>query len=260
LFIVWVQYYANMAETSFRRIGADTAGTDEQFFIANRPYVVSGIRAVYTAAEVTAAIKVQVTKDTGTDAAGGGTNLLTNSANAGFDVQAGQANVSILGALTATAASLALATGNRLAVDYSAAPTELANLCVTVAYTPAADRLEVTYFRHTTGVLDEAFFLTNRDLEAWDGRQIHGVAAGGASVAQLTHESGTTASGGGTDLLGTTFDLNATAQTVQGAAFITTAAAKAALSLNAGDRVAIDYAQTEQALLGVCVTVSLMAR
>jgi len=258
LFIVWVQYYVNMAETSFRRIGTDTAGTDEQFFVANRPYTVWGINASWTTAEATATRKLQVTNDTSTNAAGAGTNLLTDNSDAGFDLKA-VPNIVYAGTLTATAADKVLATGNRLAVDYTGAPTELANLCVTVAYTPQAERLEVSYYRHDTDVLDEAFFLSNRDLEVWDGRQIHGVAAGGASVAQLVKDSGTDAPGGGVDLLGTTWDLNATAQTVQAAAFITTAA-RVALLMTDGDRLAIDYANTEQSLLGVAQTVSLMAR
>ena len=56
------------------------AATDAVFFIATRPYNIVYISAVFS---VTAggASKLQVTKDTGTNAPGAGTDILTNNTN-----------------------------------------------------------------------------------------------------------------------------------------------------------------------------------
>lgn len=117
-------------EVSFYQAAATMA--DTAFFIANAAYQVTAIREVHATAETSAAsLKIQVTKDTGTNAPGAGTDLLTNNTNAGFDGKA-TANTVQVGTLTATTASLQLAAGNRLSVDFEAAGTELAGVLVTV--------------------------------------------------------------------------------------------------------------------------------
>jgi hypothetical protein len=259
LVVVWVKYFTNMFEVNYYRSGVD--GNDQCCFIANRPYVVSGISFVHKTAETTAgSLNVQVTKDTSTNAPGAGTDMLTNNANAGFNGKA-SADIVQVGTLAAAAATLALARGDRLGVDFSAAPTEHANVVISVAISnPQAERVEVSYFRRDTDALDEAFFMASREMEVWDGGQLHAVAAGGASVAQLVKDGGTTAPGAGTDLLATTFNLNATANTLQGLAPLTTADKTSAFLLVDGDRLGIDYADAEQSLIGNVATVSLMAR
>ncbi len=109
--------------------GATGSATDRVFFIANRGWTVTGCSNIF-AVTAGGASKLQVTKDTGTDAPGGGTDLLTNNTNAGFDLAA-TANTVQVGTLTATAGALVLATGNRLAVDYANAIQSTAGNVVT---------------------------------------------------------------------------------------------------------------------------------
>lgn len=107
-------------------------GVDQTFFIANRAYQVTNITEIHSTAETIAgSLAIQATKDTGTNAPGAGTDLLTNNTNTGFDGKA-TANTLQTGTLTGTVASLQLAAGNRLALDLSAAATDLAGVHVTV--------------------------------------------------------------------------------------------------------------------------------
>lgn len=105
---------------------------DQSFFVAGRAYTVVGIDFVHAVAESTAAtLRVQVTKDTSTNAPGAGADLLTNTSNAGFDCKA-TANTVQNGTLTATAADLTLAAGDRLSVDFTASATELVGVTINV--------------------------------------------------------------------------------------------------------------------------------
>lgn len=98
---------------------------------------------------------------------------------------------------------------------------------------------------------DVVFFVATRPLLLVTASQVHAVAAGGASAAQLTKDSTTAAPGAGTDLLSAAFDLNATANTVQVGALVASAATK---TFAAGDRLAIDWTAAVQASSGVAVT------
>lgn len=114
------------------RVGAAALMVDHSFFIATQAYQVTKVKFVHAVAESTAStLLVQVVKDTGTDAPGAGTDLLTNNTNAGFDCKA-TANTVQSGTLTATAASLQLAAGDRLSLDFSAGATELVGVTITV--------------------------------------------------------------------------------------------------------------------------------
>lgn len=111
---------------------AATAMVDQSFFVANQAYEVTAIKEVHAVAEASAgSLKIQVTKDTSTNAPGGGTDLLTNNTNTGFDGKA-TANTVQTGTLTGTGASLQLAAGDRLSVDFEAAATELVGVTITV--------------------------------------------------------------------------------------------------------------------------------
>lgn len=106
------------------------AATDAVFFIATRPYNIVYISAVFS---VTAggASKLQVTKDTGTNAPGAGTDILTNNTNTGFDLAA-VANTVQVGTFAATS----LAAGDRLAVDYANSIQSTAGVVVTACLAP----------------------------------------------------------------------------------------------------------------------------
>ena len=115
---------------------ANASLADQCFFIANRPYQIVGIRQVHSVAGSDGgAVNLQVTKDTGTAAPGAGTDLLTNNSNAGFNLK-GTANTVQAGALTATAAALKLAPGDRLSVDFAGTLTAVAGVVVTVELRP----------------------------------------------------------------------------------------------------------------------------
>ena len=113
-------------------LAANASLADQCIFIANDTYTVIACREVHsTAGDDGSAVNLQLTKDTGTTAPGGGTDLLTNNSNAGFNLK-GTANTVQVGTLTATAASKQLATGDRLSLDFAGTLTTLAGVVVTV--------------------------------------------------------------------------------------------------------------------------------
>lgn len=116
---------------SVNYIGQTTeAATDRAIFVAPVACQVVAISQVHAVA-AGGASKLQVTKDTGTDAPGAGTDLLTNNTNTGFDLNA-TANTVQTGTLSATVANLQLAVGDRLSLDFANAIQSTAGLAVTV--------------------------------------------------------------------------------------------------------------------------------
>lgn len=231
--------------------------TDTCFFIANRPYTVWAISEAHTALGTdVSAVNLQAVKDTGTDAPGTGTNILTNNSNAGFNLK-GPINTPEYGTLTGTAATLALATGDRLSVDWAGTPTAVAGVVVTVSLIPVANRTEVTFFYPGAAAAntDQAFFISNGTYKAIAASQAHAVAAGGVSTAQIEKETGTQDPSTGTALLTAAYDLNTAANTVDPDLLVTTISTT---SLIAGDRLSVDYASAVQATSGVVITVSLV--
>lgn len=120
--------------------------------------------------------------------------------------------------------------------------------------TPAATFCVSYYFTGTAAATDTVFFIATRACRIVAISEVHAVAAGGSSTLQVVKDTSTSAPGAGTDLLSTGFNLNATANTVQTGALSTTAAN---LSLAAGDRLAVDFADAIQSSTGVVVTVEL---
>lgn len=109
---------------------------DQAIFTADRAYQVVSVTEIHaTLGTDGSAVNVQLTKDTGTNAPGAGTDLLTNNTGAGFDLKA-TINTLQTGALTATLASLQLAAGDRLSLDYAGTITALAGVQVTVYLKP----------------------------------------------------------------------------------------------------------------------------
>jgi hypothetical protein len=106
------------------------AATDQVFFIASRSMRVISCREIHSVAAGSTSV-LQVVKDTGTDAPGAGTDLLTT----GFNLN-GTANTVQTGALSATVATVTLAAGNRLSVDFADAIQSSAGVVVTCFLTP----------------------------------------------------------------------------------------------------------------------------
>ena len=234
----------------FWRVNGDIA--TQTVFQANRDMVVTGIKAIYGTA-FGAAITIDVTKDTGTNAAGGGTTCL--AAPMAGD---GTINTVLTPALTATAATLSMAAGDRIAVKFSATTTG-ALFCLVVTFAPIYSRKEITWqlAPNAQQQVAQCFFVADRYYEIVDGSCIFDVTAGGAAKLAITIDKGTTAPGAGTSVDTTNtnagFDMNATARTTQ---FITPAALHLRL-LSPGDRLGLKVSGAAQAISLVNVTASL---
>ena len=119
----------NVVEVTY--VGQTASATDTPIFIANTAYQVIAVSEVHSVA-AGGTSTLQLTKDTGTTAPGAGTDLLTNNTNAGFNLNA-TANTVQNGTLTATTASLQLAAGDRLSLDFGHAIQSSATVVVTVS-------------------------------------------------------------------------------------------------------------------------------
>lgn len=119
---------------TFFTIGAPAAATDTAFFVATRAMRVVSVSEVHAVAAGGASV-VQVTKDTGTNAPGAGTDLLTNNTNGGFDLNA-TANTVQVGALVATSGVTTLAAGDRLSVDFAQAIQSSSGIAITACMAP----------------------------------------------------------------------------------------------------------------------------
>lgn len=124
----------------------------------------------------------------------------------------------------------------------------------------AGDLFDVTYSMLANGSLaDQTFYVANQAARVVAIREIHSVAGtdGGAVNLQVVKDAGTDAPGAGTNLLTNNasagFNLKGTANTVQAG----TLDVDAAVTLAAGDRLAVDFAGTLTTLAGVTVTVTL---
>jgi len=230
--VVCTVYYAPLTKsvkhaTYYMNANADMV-QGQYFFTANRAYGnVLAVSMRWSTKSSVAGLKLTVTKDTGTTAPGGGTSLLTDNTNAGPLVTQ-TANTTYAGTMSTTAATIRMAAGDRLSIEFSGATlTALVGLVVTVSIAEtAAGRIEKTWFldhvpgqADLTGLVSGTFWTADRDYEVLDLSFVQNVAAGAACKMTVTADTGTTAPGGGTVLAtqntNAGFDLNATARTVQ---------------------------------------------
>lgn len=226
----------------------------QSFYIANRDRTITGVKCIYKT-PFAAAVTIDITKDTGTTAAGAGTSIL--SATMAGD---STANTVITGSLSATAANLALsgAAGDRLAVKFSATTTGV-GVCIIVTFAPIASENAQTWqlALNAQEQVAQNFFIADRAYEVVDASCVFDVAAGGASKLAVTIDKGTTAPGGGsviqTDNTNAGFDLNATARTVQWM----TPASRHLRFLKAGDRLGLSPTGAAQSTSLVAITCQL---
>lgn len=246
---VLVQYDSNIFEQSVYLASGDA---DTVFFIANRKYPIVNVAYMHGTAETTTTgLNVELKIQDGTETEAQGTDILTNNSNAGFDCLAAANTVQ-----TGTFTALSMVAGERLSITYDDTATELANVVLTVAFTAQPNRQEVTFWWNAPAATAHGFFIADRSYRLFDGRQIHGTAAGGTSTMQLEKITGTTAAGSGTNLLSTAWNLNATADTIQ---ILDPITVKATLQLDDGDRLAHDFANAIQSSTNFCATYSLLA-
>jgi hypothetical protein len=237
---------------------------DRAIFVANAPRIVSSIVAAWSTVGSEASLNVQLTKDTGTDVPGAGTNLLTDDSNAGIDIGSGSsANTPTTGTLITTAATLRLAAGDRLALDFAGTTTALAGFIAVVWVTADDDTVDVTYLEEGAAAqVDSCFVILDRPFIVDDARWVHSAATSDAtSNAELNHVLNAVAVASGTNLLtndsNAGFQIDGTANTVEVAAF----GAKGLLQGRAGDALGLDFTGTGvTALAGAVCTVSLRPR
>jgi hypothetical protein len=98
-------------------------------FLATRAYRIKSFKAVFSTASSSGT--ATATKDTGTAVPGAGTAILTGTVSL-----AGTANTVVSGTLVATAATLQLAAGDRLALTLGGTLTSLAGCVVQIGLTP----------------------------------------------------------------------------------------------------------------------------
>jgi hypothetical protein len=231
------------------------------FYIANRPMkVAAAYWAHSTLGTNGGAVTAQVTKDTSTNAPGAGTDLLTNNTNAGFNLKS-TINVVQTGTLTATAASLILAAGDRISIDFAGTTTAVAGgICVVVFEPWYAGLKDITITcKANADCIDQYFWTADRAYRIVDARYVNATAGndGGSVDVQITVDDETDAAGAGVDVLNNNtaagFDCKTTANTVVVADFIS----EAVRYVNTGNRLSLDFAGTVTTLAGVCITVTV---
>ena len=180
------------------------------------------------------------TNDTGANAAGAG-GTFTISAGTGGAATAGTGNGGaggninlVPGAGGTSAGGTAGAAGE---IDFNGAG------------------LDAQYLQGATAnAINTTFFIATRAYRIKGAKVVFSTAAGGASALDITHETGTTGPAAGSVITNASFNLNATANTVQTGTLVATAAT---LLLAAGDRLSVKFGQTVQSSAGIAASVEL---
>jgi hypothetical protein len=117
--------------------GAAATHVDTIFFVADRAYTVTAIKAVWGTAEATGDMDIQVERLQATEACtgGAGDNLLSAAIDASTNGGGGTANTVNTGTLVSTTVTT-LAAGDRLCLNLTATPNEITNMVVTVGLDP----------------------------------------------------------------------------------------------------------------------------
>jgi hypothetical protein len=131
--VVTLQKVARRKEVQFTLSKNANLGVDQAFFIADRNYQITDANCIFSVA-AGGASKVQLTRDTLTDAPGAGTDLLSNNSSAGFDLNA-TANTLQTATWVNTQFNYLMA-GDRLSLDFANAVQSSAGLSVTVSLIP----------------------------------------------------------------------------------------------------------------------------
>jgi hypothetical protein len=223
----------------------------QNFFLANRYMTVVGVYAVWSTA-FAAAVTVDVTKDTATNAPGAGTSILTAAMDGTSTI-----NTVLTPALAASAATLKLAPGDRLSVKYSATTTG-AGVVIYVVLAPSYSLIDISYsVPDAANIATKTIFTADRDYEVYDVSACWKTLSGTSGTIIFTADTGTTAPGGGTGIITGTLDATSAAETPLIGTVQTSPRAK---WLSAGDRIAIKFAGTLNGLDGVSANVSLIPR
>lgn len=257
---------ANSLPPAVININANASIATQTFYLANRPVNITGITVV-AGTPTSASGTLTVTHDTSTNAPGAGTACFTAiTPNAATT----PANTPTAMTLTSTAATLALAAGDRLALKISGTITALAGLVVVVSFsngnhqafvvgTPVAGMTQATFVAPANVAVGTAagFFIADRDYRVDDVSMVWSTA--GSGDVTVTVDGNTTASGGGTSVL--TDNSNhgpATTSAANTPVVGTLAVSKRTILLPAGSRLGIAYNGTLGSLAGLVVAVTLL--
>lgn len=245
---------------------ANAAITTQAFYLANRPVKVTNATITVTV-PTSASGTITVTKDTGTNAPGAGTAIFT-AINPIAAITS--ANTPTQMTLTATAATLNLAAGDRLSLLVSGTITALAGLNVTVSFAnqtnsdfafcptvPGMTQLIFAAPSSTAAGTSAGFFIADRDYRVDDVSMVWSTAGSGNLT--VTVDGTTVASGAGTSVLTDNTNTGpATTGTANTVVVGTLAVSKRTLLLPSGSRLSAKFAGTLGSLAGSVVAVSLL--
>lgn len=253
----YVQPGAKYEFVSYYIGGAGSAIATTSLMIAMRNRTLMYGAALWQVKEATAGtLTLDITKDASATVPGAGTTMLSATQNL-----KGAALTYKQLALTATAANLKLISTDSVAVKLSTTPTELAGLCLVLAFDGKQNEISVHYSgANSTVGTDEEWFIADRDYEVVDFAGKWSTISTSNFLA-LTKETGTQTPGSGGILLQTDstnkgFDTTGTVNIPVFAAL----SAQNTRFLSKGDRLGLHNQGTTGALAGAQVSVRLMAR
>ena len=241
---------------SYFAAAAGTAATTS-LMTSLRPRTLLYGAALWQAAETSAStLTLNVTKDASGTAPGAGTAMLASTVNL-----KGTALTYQQLALSATAANLSTIATDSVAVLISASSTQLAGLCVTLAFngTPGETMVNYNAANSTVGTSEE-FWIADRDYEVADFSGKWSVVGGTGAVAAVTVDTGTQTPSTGTiiqtDNTNTGF---LTSGTVNVPVFATLAALHTRF-IRQGQRLGILAGGTTGTLAGLQISLRLIGR
>lgn len=244
------------------QMNANAGIATQCIYQANRDCVVSSVQAYWSTAGTDAgAVTLDVTKDTGTNAPGAGTSVLNATVNL-----KGAINTVNTPALTATAATLAMAAGDRLAFKLTGTPTALAGLVVVVWLQPVGGLAYYGQIDPNFGMAANAsliaatsFFVADRDYEVVDASAIWSTAGtdGGTVTYDIFIDKTTAAPAAGASITTGAISVKTTANTTSVAPINVSRRQRL---MSRGDRLSLKLNGTLTSLAGVFGTVSLIPR
>lgn len=251
--MVWVREFTGQPPAQLFLTGNGDIATMTMYLNVIPGQVVRGVAMRWsTAATNGGAVTADVTKDTGTAAAGAGTSVLLAAQSV-----KGTINTTVFPALAASAATLTMAFGDRLAIKMTGTLTALAGLVVTVFFQESfQDMLAISLPTWDAPLTSRVAFMADRHYEAFHFAAIWGVASSSGTVTETVDRT-TTAPGAGTAELTGTISTAGTANTTGEGS--TVVAARSAILIAPGDRVSLLHGGTTTNLLGTCATALLKA-
>jgi hypothetical protein len=231
----------------------------QRFFVADQPYEIRSIGLQYNTADG-ATNTGFITKEVAGQAPGAGVSVQTGTFNLNSTANVVQVAVlpsrTVAGIFGPQEPVISLNTGEMLSFKMASAVTSLAGLNVTIDLLPGNSFPPAVFVANANAAVVTGFFyLANRPVTVTGISMVWGTAAtdAGAVTLTVTKDTGTTAAGAGTALLAAVQSVKGAINTPVNPALTATASA---LTLAAGDRLAIKTAGTLTALAGVVVVVS----